>query len=691
MLTLLQQSHVAKAKRKTTTTDSASASAIGTLFYFSRHRLWFVMLIFLPLFALIFGYYQLGLVQLTIATSATAATKTNRPKEKNATATTRTFSSSSPTAATLSSSSASSASSSWDELSLQFLPEARQRQARHAEWKLRQQQQPPATNSSSTRTTADYSSYNSISNCRPLQPTTVWTKTRTVLVTPDTNWTLLYKDQSLIPVYSNLSDFMLGEADLFDPNSTMTKNRTTEALCELYDEPGRSDTAHFPHAMEVLYRCWSYWQSFPDQHAVLVYPHNHVVGLYAASVVLSNMTDLPTADSAQRLTPKVKTTTTSNFLQGFVQALILQLNVTLRERPPPAAASANANATTLTLLPPPEPHPRAVRIQHTPNFLDGYALASPLHAQALVNGILGPPLPIENIYNNGTRDQPSPSCPCPNDNFTDDDEDDDDMLVLPRIAILNRQEKHKRSLRNVQELANALEDAMMELSSAAASATTATANTTTAHQHHHHVPQQPQQQHPSSSRWTVPIVYFENATFLQQLQFFAHHDIVITGHGAQLTGLTFMRQPPPPPPAAASAADDASQSQYQQTTIHGSTTAAAASAAAAAATCRASIVEIFPFGYCMPSFFGSLAVASGHDHYHVSVDSVKSEAEEQHGCVLNIKRRVQKRQVNLCPNWQHVVPGIMQIVQDWKDNHCSSRRGRDRPRAKVCSCPGNHR
>jgi hypothetical protein len=118
-----------------------------------------------------------------------------------------------------------------------------------------------------------------------------------------------------------------------------------------------------------LYRCWSYWQSsFPKQQrrAVLLYPYGHVIGLYAnaTATFLSNMTA-----SAQALAQAATTTTTtSNFLQGFVQALILQLNVTLRAAPP---------ATTVTTFQQP-PHPDAARIKHTPNFLDGYALLSPL-------------------------------------------------------------------------------------------------------------------------------------------------------------------------------------------------------------------------------------------------------------------------------------------------------------------------
>jgi hypothetical protein len=357
--------------------------------------------------------------------------------------------------------------------------------------------------------------------------------------------------------------------------------------------------------------------------------------------------------------------------------MTLHLNVTLRVRPLPS--------TTTELQQP--PHPDAVRIKHTPNFLDGYAMLSPLHAQAMVNGILGPPVVDNNKNENDDNDDSSnndndsamnsvdkktstSSCPCPlqsSDIYNDDDNDNVDntlFLQLPRIAILNRQVQHKRSLLNVQELANALEDAIITNATAAAASTTAnmTTNNTT-------------------SLWTVPIVYFENATFLQQLQFFAHYDIVITGHGAQLTGLPFMRQPPPSATAAAAAAA-ASQSTPP---------------IAASTTCRASIVEIFPFGYCMPSFFGSLAVASGHDHYYVSMENNKRLLQEQQQqgnnnmnadnpyCFLNIKRRVQKRQVNLCPNWDGVVQGILQIVQEWNDNNCSSRRGRRR--RHVCSCP----
>jgi hypothetical protein len=49
-----------------------------------------------------------------------------------------------------------------------------------------------------------------------------------------------------------------------------------------------------------------------------------------------------------------------------------------------------------------------------------------------------------------------------------------------------------------------------------------------------------QNRHRQQQQQFVRVMYFENATFQEQMEFFATVDIVITPHGAQSTGLFFL-------------------------------------------------------------------------------------------------------------------------------------------------------
>jgi uncharacterized protein YnzC (UPF0291/DUF896 family) len=83
----------------------------------------------------------------------------------------------------------------------------------------------------------------------------------------------------------------------------------------------------------------------------------------------------------------------------------------------------------------------------------------------------------------------------------------------------------------------------------------------------------------------VENTFFEQKSFVQQVEYFRNTDILISGHGAQLTGLPFM----------ANDLDDNGRSCKQ-------------------------IMELFPNGYALPYYFGSLAVQSGVGHSYVYYD-----------------------------------------------------------------------
>jgi Glycosyltransferase 61 len=154
---------------------------------------------------------------------------------------------------------------------------------------------------------------------------------------------------------------------------------------------------------------------------------------------------------------------------------------------------------------------------------------------------------------------------------------------LPRIAILNRAETSSRHLLNAKELATSLEDTF------------------------------PGQ--------TVPIVYFENKTMLEQVQFFMENDIVISPHGAQLTGIAFMKN-------------------------------------------CSTLIEFFPKNYLTVDYFASLAASVGVNHkfFYLGNNEEQIQSYERYHYILSAGFR--KR--NLCPNMRAVMSALVEEIQNWR-------------------------
>ncbi|GKY98765.1 hypothetical protein MPSEU_000832700 [Mayamaea pseudoterrestris] len=73
---------------------------------------------------------------------------------------------------------------------------------------------------------------------------------------------------------------------------------------------------------------------------------------------------------------------------------------------------------------------------------------------------------------------------------------------------------------------------------------------------------------------SIRVATFEEATFRKQLEFLSQADILVAAHGAELTGIPFQPQ-------------------------------------------CAAVLELFPGGYAVPAFFGSLAAVSGVSHSYM--------------------------------------------------------------------------
>ena len=125
---------------------------------------------------------------------------------------------------------------------------------------------------------------------------------------------------------------------------------------------------------------------------------------------------------------------------------------------------------------------------------------------------------------------------------------------------------------------------------------------------------------------TTSILYmdsFVNQTFLEQVRYMSQVDILLAPHGAQLTSLAFLP------------------------------------------TC-AGVLEVFPKGYYVPKFFGSLARSTGHEYYSLYTGSVANQTEELQYHMSNLHRREQARQFNITVDPLLVMEASQELVTKWQ-------------------------
>jgi hypothetical protein len=151
----------------------------------------------------------------------------------------------------------------------------------------------------------------------------------------------------------------------------------------------------------------------------------------------------------------------------------------------------------------------------------------------------------------------------------------------------------------------------------------------------------------TNRRFPISVTYFEKTTFAEQVEFFSTTDILISVHGAQLTGLVFMGNKP-----------------------------------------CGQLLELYPHNYALPFYFGSLAVQAGVEHsymYFGEKEMITSsdpttqiiapvpggKVAPQHVLPWEVrlgqthKERWWARQAHLCPSVDVTVEAIIQLVEDW--------------------------
>merc|ERR1711902_123823 len=158
------------------------------------------------------------------------------------------------------------------------------------------------------------------------------------------------------------------------------------------------------------------------------------------------------------------------------------------------------------------------------------------------------------------------------------------QMGIPRVVILQRDPFYKRSISNLPEILNQLRSSSQD-----------------------------------GALFTVaPVAYASfSLSFTEQAAFFHSNDIVVTGHGAQLTAMPFMPK-------------------------------------------CGSVLELFPESYCVDNYFGSLASASGLSHSYFYMSGVQNSCEDA--------QFVKKAKMeDFCPPVDKLVAGILSLVDEWKE------------------------
>lgn len=312
----------------------------------------------------------------------------------------------------------------------------------------------------------------------------------------------------------------------------LDKKPMDTAVCEWYTNSG---TNHFPHEMEQLYRCWSWWNYHRQRNldVRLVLHRSASAGQWK----FANLFRYQMGFRSRRGTM---------FCRGFVDAVT-------------AAFGVQVVSDDRVLS-------QAVR-KGDETVFGGYAYrtGSVQDARDLAKGVTG------------TLGVPVTAGCSPTNK-------------LPRVAILNRKPSSKRSILNAELIVSKLQQSLAGLI------------------------------HPDT-----PVVYFENASFSDQVAFFSSVDLVISPHGAQLTGLPFL------PDACAA------------------------------------VLEIFPKHYYYQQFFGSLAEAAGIKQYAFYLSDTDAVA-DFNTTVHDPRRRVRRvrRTVNLCPEQRNIVEAVKEMVSAWQ-------------------------
>ncbi len=435
-----------------------------------------------------------------------------------------------------------------------------------------------------------------------------------------------YTEQYQRAGYFNFNQYYHGIHILRHPNTTSSLSNATESTTPVMSVfvPCRFNPSvnvllhHFVHAMEQIYLCFDYWinaamaateneatsSSLPPPNST-IFPRM----LFTPLLLYDNHTQEKFWKIGKSHTP---------FLRGVLEVLTSQLGLEqmsvqeflllTQQQEPQWQHQLNTTSTTTTTTTITDTT-AIVSKSDIPYFTDpnkGFLLQHAEEWNQMVQRHLsqtGTEVP--------TNDAPDDSCTRP-----------------PRIRILSR--KKNRGISNAQELADRLSAL----------------------------------QYRNNTLSYVKVHYFEGETFQDQVRFFQDTDILITGHGAQLTGLPFMM----------------GGSSSSSGGVGGNGSGRLVSLPSSCSQ----LLELYPNNYAIPYYFGSLAVQSGVSHsYMYLAFSNRTDVvlPWETRSLPEMKDRNHARSVHLCPEVNTMVEAVVDLIQDWHE--CCLRSSGSNSERKV--------
>jgi Glycosyltransferase 61 len=403
-----------------------------------------------------------------------------------------------------------------------------------------------------------------------------------------------------------------------NPTTPTTRAAAAAAVCEFRHNLPNSH--HFPHTMQQLYRCWSWWQYHANHTAATPSSSSSSSSSAAAAAAAAPFQPILVLKRARIQQRHVNRASSSSsvlgnnrFVQGFLNALKTSINLTIvydddEQLFTPTSSSDELAFAMVTAKPQLESN-RDLYDYRMHSIQDGP------HLRATVLQTLT--ATTTTTMANSTRREDALL-------VTEDATSQPVCLHnFPRVTILNR--RKTRRILNVQELQRAILG-LLRGDSISISTTKTTQPGTVAMGNNNN---NNNNNNSNDMDVVVRVEYFEGRSFADQVSVMSNTDILISPHGAQLTGLVFLPSP-----------------------------------------CSA-VLEIFPRGYWIPKFFGSLAATSGvHQHaclyLGASNSAIINRTQQVHESTQTLRDRIRTRSQNICLPVNRTLQAIQQMIHSWQ-------------------------
>jgi hypothetical protein len=399
------------------------------------------------------------------------------------------------------------------------------------------------------------------------------------------------------------------------------------AICKLDMRRGSKWMVHFPHVMQHLYACYSYWLDNPSKIPVIFPLGISRIGLerrHSKNAFLKGFMEILESQLGVHILYGVEI---EDWMLDRNHTTTIERTLVEGDDNDSNVSSNSKNSSKLVVALNPK-----IREIHRPL---GYVFS---HAKRL-NEMAQRQYEMGDV---GTAEDDSTSTTTTTTNQQHRARAPGSDAISTnrkiRVGILNRAVSSGRSITNAEDLVQSiLSEIFFSTDSSNITNNNNTSNNSTT-----------PTSLPKTSSLVVSLKYFEGKNTLEdQIRFFNSIDILVSPHGAQLTGIPFL------------ASKDCAQ-----------------------------LIEFFPDRYYMPDFFGSLAIDSGigYSHVYFSNETAKAQSTKYPTAVLgrlvdpNIERRTQHRSKNLCIDTTVAVYAVRKAIVEW--GRCQQRQTRGNRRRR---------